>query len=49
LVDLDVLNNQVSGIETLGICVCFGILEEAKKELCGLDRPASARNTKLFA
>jgi hypothetical protein len=28
LVDLDVLNNQVASIETLGICVCLCILEK---------------------
>ncbi len=28
LIDLDVLNDQVAGIETLGVCVCLGVLEE---------------------
>ena len=28
LVDLDVLDDQVAGIKTLGICVCLGVLEE---------------------
>jgi len=49
LVDLDVLNDQVAGIETLGVCVCLGVLEETKKELGGLDWPSSAGNTKLLA
>ena len=30
LVDLDVLNDQVSGIETLGIGVGFSVLEKTK-------------------
>jgi hypothetical protein len=32
LVDLDVLNDQVAGVETLGICVCFGVLEETQQK-----------------
>lgn len=30
LVYLDVLDDQVAGVETLGVCVGFGILEETK-------------------
>lgn len=49
LVDLDVLDDQVAGIETLGICVCLGVLEETQKELSGLDWPSGARDTELLA
>lgn len=49
LVDLDVLDDQVTGIETLGICVGFGVLEETQKELGGLDWPSGAGDTELFA
>ena len=49
LVDLDVLNNKVAGIETLGVCVGLGVLEETEKELGGLDWPAGAGDTELLA
>jgi hypothetical protein len=49
LVDLDVLDNQVAGIETLGICVCLCVLEETEEEFGGLDGPSSAGNTELLA
>jgi hypothetical protein len=49
LVDLNVLYDKVAGIEALSICVCLGVLEETKKELGGLDRPAGASNTELLA
>jgi hypothetical protein len=38
---LDVLDNEVAGVETLGIRVRFSILEQTKEEVGGLDRPAS--------
>ena len=28
LVDLDVLDDQVAGVQALGVGVCFGVLEE---------------------
>ena len=37
LVDLDVLDNQVGGVETLGVGVGFGVLEETEQEFGGLD------------
>jgi hypothetical protein len=37
LVDLDVLDNQVGGVEALGIGIGFGVLEKTEKELGGLD------------
>jgi hypothetical protein len=49
LVDLDVLNDKVGGIEALGVGIGFGILEETEKELGGLDWPAGTGNTHLFA
>ena len=49
LVDLDVLDDQIAGIKTLGVCVGFGVLEETEEELGRLDRPAGTRDTKLFA
>jgi hypothetical protein len=49
LVDLDVLDDEVSGVETLGVGVGLSILEEAEKELGGLDGPAGASNTEGLA
>jgi hypothetical protein len=49
LVDLNVLNDQVAGIETFGVCVCLGVLEETKKELGGFDWPSGPGNTELLA
>lgn len=40
LVDLDVLDDEVAGVEALGVGVGLGVLEEAEKELGGLDGPA---------
>jgi len=49
LVDLDVLDNQGTGVETLGISVGLSILEEAEKELGRLDGPSSLGDTELLA
>lgn len=49
LVDLDVLDDEVTGVETLGIGIGFGVLEQREEELCGLDGPASLGDTELFA
>lgn len=49
LVDLDVLNDQVSGIETLGIGVCLCVLQETEEELGGLDWPSSTGYTELLS
>ena len=40
LVDLDVLDDQVAGVETLGIGVGLGVLEETEEELGRLHGPA---------
>lgn len=49
LVDLDVLYDQVSGVETLCVGVGFGVLEEADKELGRFLGPARFGDAKLFA
>ena len=49
LVDLDVLDNQVAGIETLGVGVCLSVLEETEKELGGLDWPSGSGDTESLA
>jgi hypothetical protein len=45
LVDLNVLDNQVAGVETLGIGVGLGVLEKAEEELSRLDGPPGAGDT----
>lgn len=37
LVDLDVLDDQVFGVETLCVSVGLGVLEETEEEFGGLD------------
>lgn len=49
LVDLDVLDNQVAGVKTLGIGVGLSVLEETEQELGGLDGPAGLGDTELLA
>jgi hypothetical protein len=49
LVDLDVLDNQGTGVETLGISVGLSVLEETEEELGGLDGPSSLGDTELLA
>lgn len=49
LVDLDVLDDEVGGVETLGISVGLGVLQESEQELGGLCRPASTGNTELLS
>ena len=49
LVDLDVLDNQVAGIQALGIGICFCVLEEGEEMFGGLDGPAGTGDTELFA
>lgn len=46
---MDVLNDQVSGIKTLGIGVGLSVLEKTEKELGGLDWPSGAGDTKLLS
>lgn len=49
LVDLDVLDNQVGGVETLGVGVGFGILEQTEQEFGRLDWVAGLVRTEGFA
>lgn len=49
LVDLDVLDNQVGGVKTLGVGVGLGVLEEREDELGRLDGPAGLGDTELLA
>lgn len=45
LVDLDVLDDQVAGVKTLGIGVGLGVLEQTEKELGRLHGPPGAGDT----
>jgi hypothetical protein len=49
LVDLDVLNDQVAGVETFGIRICLCVLEETEKEFGRFDWPSSSGDTELLA
>lgn len=49
LVDLNVLDDQVSGVETLGVGVCLSVLKETEEKLGGLDWPSCAGDTELLA
>lgn len=49
LVDLDVLDDQVAGVETLGVGVGLGVLQEREEVLRGLHRPPGTVGTELLA
>lgn len=49
LVDLNVLDDEGTSVETLGICVGLGVLEKVQQELSRLDGPAGPGNTELLA
>ena len=49
LVDLDMLDDQVGGIEALGVGVGLSVLEETEKDLGGLDGPAGLGDTESLA
>lgn len=49
LVDLDVLDDQVRGVEALGVGVGFGVLEQTEEELGRLDWVAGLGDTELLA
>lgn len=49
LVDLDVLDNEGTGVEALGVGVGLSVLEETEKVLGGLGGPAGAGDTELLA
>lgn len=49
LIDLDVLDDQVPGIQTLGVGVSFGVLEQVEEEAGGFDGPAGFGDAELFS
>lgn len=49
LVDLDVLDDKVGGVEAFGVGVCLGVFEEREKVLGGFYGPASAGDAELFS
>jgi hypothetical protein len=49
LVDLNVLDDQLRGVESLDICIGFGVLEESEEVLGRLHGPASPGDTESFA
>lgn len=49
LVDLDVLDDQGTGIKTLGVGIGLGVLQELEQELGGLHGPPGAGDTKSLA
>ena len=49
LVDLDMLHDQVAGIEAFGVCVCFCVFEEAEEEFGGFFGPAGFGDAELFS
>ena len=49
LVDLDVLDNKISSVKTLGVRIGFGVLQEREEVLGRLDGPAGTGDTELFA
>ena len=49
LVDLDVLDNKVASVKTLGVGVGLSVLQEVDEELGGLLGPASLADTELLA
>ena len=49
LINLDVLDDEISGVKTLGVRIGFGVLQEREEVLSRLDGPAGSGNTELFA
>ena len=49
LVDLDVLHDQVGGIEPFDVGIGFGVLEEAEQEFGGFDGMTGFGDAELFA
>lgn len=49
LVDLDALDDQGAGVETLAIGVGLSVLEQINDVLSGLDGPAGLGDTELLA
>lgn len=49
LVDLNVLDDEFFGVETLGVGVGFGVLEEAEEKFGGFDGVAGFGDAKVLA
>jgi len=49
LVDLDVLDDQIAGVEAFGVGVGFGVAEETEEKLGRLDRPTCFGHTECLA
>lgn len=49
LVDLDVLDDQVAGVQALGVGVGLGVLQQREQKLGGLDGPAGAGHAELLS
>jgi hypothetical protein len=49
LVDLDVLDDQVAGVEALCVGIGLCVLEEAEQDLSRLDGPAGAGDAERLA
>lgn len=49
LVDLNVLDDQVAGVEALGVGIGLGVLEQAEQELSRLDGPAGLGDSESLA
>lgn len=49
LVDLNVLDDEVAGVKTLGVGVGLGVLQQSEQLLSGLDGPASLGDTESLA
>jgi hypothetical protein len=49
LVGLDARDNQVGGVQTLGVGVGLSVLQKVDEELGGLDGPAGLGDTELLA
>jgi hypothetical protein len=49
LVDLNVLDNQIAGVQAFGVGIGFSVLQERQEEFGGFDWVACSRDTKLFS
>lgn len=49
LVDLNVLDDEVAGVKTLGVGVGLGVLQQSEQLLSRLDGPASLGDTECLA
>lgn len=49
LVDLNVLDDKVAGVEALCVCVCLRVLEKAEEKFGGFFGPAGFGDAELFA